>query len=499
MSFTEFVQFSTEKYLKSVSKTERKAIGQFFTPAQIADFMGNMVTQNSEILNILDAGAGSGILSAAVLDKLKSSSCVRIINLDLYENNQNILPLLNENLKYIQKSLFCHGITLNYHIKDKNFISENHYCWTGLVPNSKYDIVISNPPYKKIGKNDLEAHIMNDIVYGQPNLYFLFMAMGAKLLKDNGEFVYIIPRSFSSGLYFTAFRKWFFSEMKITNMHLFISRDSVFNSDNVLQETIILKAIKSDNSPKCITITECADTNSFVNSTSFSVPYKACVKDDYNAFLFLPTSQNDIEVLDFIDQWNYTLQDAGYKMKTGVVVDFRETKWLRTESDNETIPLLWAYNLEKNKIEFPVYAEGKPQYLLASPDTARLQMNIANYILIKRFTSKEERKRLQCALLFKSDFADFRSVSTENHLNFITKVNGEMTTEEMYGLFVIINSIYMDKYFRILNGSTQVNANEINSIPFPSVADIIQLGKQAMPYQTLDEQICDRILEEKFM
>jgi hypothetical protein len=31
-------------------------------------------------------------------------------------------------------------------------------------------------------------------------------------------------------------------------------------------------------------------------------------------------------------------------MKTGVVVDFRETMWLRMQKDDNTIPLLWQGN-----------------------------------------------------------------------------------------------------------------------------------------------------------
>jgi len=121
-----------------------------------------------------------------------------------------------------------------------------------------------------------------------------------------------------------------------------------------------------------------------------------------------------------------------------------------------------------------------------------------NYLLLKRFTSKEERKRLQCALLFEEDFPTYDAISTENHLNFITKVNGIMSKEELYGLFVVLNSSYMDRYFRILNGSTQVNANEINAIPFPAYDDIVQMGRKAMLVAALSEFDCDSILEKQF-
>jgi len=499
MNFIHYIENSTKEYLESMSKTERKKIGQFFTPAEIAKFMGNLVFTSQTEISVLDAGAGSGILSAALIDKICLLGNVKTINLDLYESCNDILPLLNSNLEYIKVELFKIDIKLIYRVINENFILDNQFVWTGLIQLQKeYDVVISNPPYKKIGKSDAEATVMNNIVYGQPNLYFLFMAMAAKLLKDNGDLIFIVPRSFSSGLYFTAFRKWFFQQMKITNMHLFVSRDAVFNCDSILQETIIIKARKTSETFKEVIITETENARNFKGITTFTVPYRICVKEDKNSFLFFPTSKDDIEVLDFINQWEYTLSDSGYKMKTGIVVDFRETQWLRTEQSENTIPLLWASNFDKNRVEFPIHNDNKPQYLLASENTARLQMKIANYILIKRFTSKEERKRLQCALLFKDDFSAYQSISTENHLNFITKLNGEMTKEEMYGLFVIINSNYMDKYFRILNGSTQVNANEINSIPFPAFSEIIDLGTEALKYQKLDEQTCDRILEQKY-
>jgi Type I restriction-modification system methyltransferase subunit len=498
MELVSFVHQRTMEYLDTVTKAERKAIGQFFTPVQIAEFMGELSDSHKETVRILDPGAGSGILSAALIEQLNRQT-IKTIQLDLYENNRSIVPLLEKNLEYIKEWASVHGVILSYRIFTDNFITENKFAWTGLLQNNKYDIVIANPPYRKISKNAPEALVMREIVYGQPNLYFLFMAMGARLLNAGGEFIYIVPRSFSSGLYFTAFRKWFLDEMQITNLHLFLSREAVSGFDSILQETVILRAVKSSQRPAYIKITETEDANGFDNITEFSVPYSTCVRQDGDSFLFFPSCRNDVEVLSFINHWDYTLTDLGYKMKTGIVVDFRETQWLREKVDVDTIPLLWAYNFENNRIRFPRSSPGKPQYLLSTSDTRRLQMKVDNYLLIKRFTSKEERKRLQCALLFKDDFASYESISTENHLNFITRMDGtDLSNEELHGLFVILNSSYMDRYFRILNGSTQVNANEINAIPFPAHSEITQLGKEAMQYHVLDEAACDTILEKKY-
>lgn len=85
--------------------------------------------------------------------------------------------------------------------------------WNGReekLEDDLYDVIISNPPYKKIAKAEPESVVMDSVVHGQPNIYFLFMAMSVKLLKPNGEMIFITPRSFTSGLYFRKFREYFF-------------------------------------------------------------------------------------------------------------------------------------------------------------------------------------------------------------------------------------------------------------------------------------------------
>jgi len=499
MRFAEMVQCKTTDYLSTITKTKRKSLGQFFTPIPIACYMGKMAQFQGETVRILDPGAGSGILTASVIDNLIERGINRFV-IDLYENDDAVIPMLESNMRSLKESIISRNLVLEYSIIKKNFIVANQFVWTGMLPSEEYDIIICNPPYKKIGKKSIESMVMRDIVYGQPNLYFLFMAMGARLLKEGGEFIYIVPRSFSSGLYFSAFRRWFLSEMRITNLHLFASREAVGGSqDSVLQETVILRAIKTTARQLKIEITEsmneyCADT---INR--HFVDYNTCVSNSENSFLYFPTSQKDASTLDFINSWTSNLLELGFRMKTGQLVDFRERKWLSNTPEADTIPLLWPFNFNGSKIRFPVQVSGKPQYLIDNPSTKRLQMNTGSYLLLKRFTSKEEKRRLQCALLFEDDFSDFESLSTENHLNYISKATGVMSTEELYGLFVLLSSSYLDRYFRILNGSTQVNATEINAIPFPHIDSIRSMGSRAMQHRDLDESTCDSIIEEQFM
>lgn len=50
------------------------------------------------------------------------------------------------------------------------------------------------------------------VCYVSPNMYFLFAAMSLFNLDIQGEMVYIIPRSWTSGAYFKAFREYFLTE-----------------------------------------------------------------------------------------------------------------------------------------------------------------------------------------------------------------------------------------------------------------------------------------------
>ena len=103
-----------------------------------------------------------------------------------------------------------------------------------------YDLVIGNPPYIKVNKNVREAETANEILFGQPNMYMIFMFHSLKMLKQNGQLVFIVPRSLFNGKYFYKYRQWLYKNYPITYIHNFESRRKVFN-DKILQELIIIK------------------------------------------------------------------------------------------------------------------------------------------------------------------------------------------------------------------------------------------------------------------
>lgn len=314
----------------------------------------------------------------------------------------------------------------------------------------KFDIIIGNLPYKKIPKNAIEAHAMPNICYGAPNLYFLFTEMALFNLNNDSEMVFIIPRSWTSGAYFNSFRQKLFSEGVIEHIHLFVSRDKVFESENVLQETMIVKLRKTNRKPEYVTITTTNSNKDFSEITSFKAPYGIIVssKDKY---VYLVTNSEEVETLRQLNQWNDTLPTLGLKMKTGLTVDFRNREALRNVAEETAVPLFYSQHIQSGKVIFPI---GKEHEYLVTAQSGLLQKN-ANYLFVKRFTSKEEHRRLQCGVYLLRKYPDYKQISTQNKINFIDGLKG-LSECVVYGLYVLFNSTMYDRYYRILNGSTQV-------------------------------------------
>ena len=178
----------TITYIDNMPKKDRKKYGQFFTSKETARFMAGLYTisANRSKVCILDAGAGSGILSCALLERLEQIDSIQIIELTCYENDVHILELLKENLQIYQvnskKDIRVHIITDNY--ITSQYLDFNYML--GSNPNrQKYDFVIGNPPYMKISKDAPEAIAMPKVCYGAPNLYFIFAAMGLFNLNNS--------------------------------------------------------------------------------------------------------------------------------------------------------------------------------------------------------------------------------------------------------------------------------------------------------------------------
>ena len=497
-------------YAKTVTTQHKKDNGQFFTPTEIAHFMAGLTKQTKDTFNILDPGCGTAILSSSLIETLaKQNDHLKEIELVVYETDQGILPYTQAVLDYLGKWIKQHKIKFKATLITNDFVLENRDCFQvsatlfSIPKYATYDIVISNPPYFKISKDDKRAIVAKSIVWGQPNIYSIFMMVATKLLKEGGELIFITPRSFASGNYFRAFREAFFQEIEIEHIHLFGSRTDTFDRDSVLQETLILKGKKQKPNGHLPSILV-THSNGIRDIEHFTEKvYKTDELIDLKSkekIIHLPTNETDDKVIKLFKSWAGSLRQYDIQISTGPVVSFRATQYLFEQYQNGnvfSVPLYQLINTSKMHFEWPVTKRNKPQYIQLCEETKSLLLPNKNYVFLRRFSAKDDKSRLVATPYF-VDIAKTEFIGVENHLNYIYRPKGHLDRNEILGLSALLNSNLFDTYFRTFNGNINVSATELREMPFPPLEDIKQIGNQIILLNDFSQSKVDEIINNHF-
>lgn len=494
---SEYAERLTSRYVKKVSALSMKKKGQYFTPKTISNFMVNQFSgiSKKEHIKILDAGAGVGIFECAFCELVASLKKPMKIHFDVYESDSKVIPFLRKTLKMCEKKMTVLGFKMTYELINEDFILKNKDIFNDEIEfdtvQEGYDFIISNPPYYKLNKKSEHSKCMGCVIKGQPNIYTLFMTMCAKLLKTNGQLTVITPRSYCTGAYFKKFRRWFFNQVKPTRIHVIESRKTIFKRYNVLQEVIILTAKKSHSMPKSVLVSSSEgepikDTIRFRKVNSDNI----LIKKDDTLIIRIPITKKDELLAYKIDALNSNLEKLGCKISTGPVVPFRAREHIMNTNDIEAMPLIWMQNIQENKVIWPLDKEGKCNSIKLDNKTKKLMVEKKNYVLIKRFSTKDGKRRLNAGVFLKKDFGE-PYIGIENHVNYIYKINGSLKIEDAYGIAMLLNSRTYNTYFQMSNGSTQVNSDEIKNLPLPESNTIRRIGKLAMKNkeELIDETI----------
>src|SRR5262249_51636294 len=154
--------------------------------------------------------------------------------------------------------------------------------------------------------------------------------------------------------------------------------------------------------------------------------------------------------------------DLGLKVSTGRVVDFRAREYLRDEPGKGTAPLIWPTHFDAGYIAWPKDGCRKPQAIMIDERIADQLIPNEHYVLVRRFSAKEERRRVVAAV-YDGERVKAKVVGFENHLNYFHRAGRGVEIELARGLAAFLNSTLVDLYFRRFNGHTQVNATDLRS------------------------------------
>lgn len=487
------VVYLQSDFLSSKLLDERKSLGQFFTGSIISDYMASLVKVSSKnTIRILDAGAGTGILTASTALHCLYSGC-KAVHAVLYEIDSAAISNLEQTLKIIENIFEQEKSLFTYEIRCEDFILSRPDQDTSIQP---FDVSVINPPYFKYNvKTSPYAKAVADLYHGDPNIYASFMAVAMACLCDDGQMVVISPRSFSNGLYFKGFRTYLLRESALDLIHIFKHRNKIFkNSDSkVLQENIICRFVKGQ-SAEIVTIksSDCDISISSGEEQEYSMSLIVDPSNDQH-FIRVPETSYEAALLKKAETLPATFSGAGYFISTGPVVEHRTRKYITEDTGKKhTVPLYRPHNVIPLTAEWTGDHKKEVSFKL---DEGHEKHTIKNgtYVLLKRFSSKDEKRRLVSGVCIRSHHkCEF--IGFGNKINYIGVVDETLSKVEAYGIAAVLNSSFMDRYFRCVSGNTQVNATEIRLMKFPCRKQVKEIGDQVMKLKLFSSEGIDSIV-----
>lgn len=305
-----------------ISKTEKKNNGIYFTPPEtIYKNIKLLEPYIKDIKNVLEPSCGSCeyILALNEHFKLIKNNC----NITGIELNKTIFESIkryeNDNIKLINDDY------LKYDFNGKT----NH--------PEKFDLVISNPPYFIIKKENIPK-TYNKYFDGRPNIFILFIIKSLELLNDGGIMSFVLPKNFLNCLYYNKTREHIAKHYNILNI---IEPDDKYIETQ--QDTIILNI-----------------RNEKPNTTS---PYTMVISE-YTIF----GTQNNIAKLKDLYNNSKTLNDLGFKVNVGTIV-WNQHKNRLTNDSNKTL-LIYSSDIKNNQLSITKYSNtDKKNYINISGNT----------------------------------------------------------------------------------------------------------------------------------
>jgi len=298
----------------SFTQPEKKEDGIFFTPPSIIKNMIERIKSipNLNIHDVLEPSCGSGEMIHYLLQYFHD------IHITGVEKNTRIF-------EQVQPTFTEHS---NVSLTHRDYLQ-----WD-IMNERKFDLIIGNPPYFVVKKDQIDESFYN-LIDGRPNIFVLFLIHSLQKLKENGILAFVLPHNFTNCIYYSKIRNHIYENFAIIDI-IDCMDDSFLDTK---QETFIFivqkKADKSDNVRFTVYI-----NNAFI----FNVPSK-------------------IDLIHQLYQNSVSLHSLGFDVNVGTVV-WNQCKDILTEDDTQT-RLIYSGDIKKNSLEMVKYKDpSKLNYIM---------------------------------------------------------------------------------------------------------------------------------------
>lgn len=494
-----------------IDKDVKKKLGQFYTPTGIAKKMVFEVRNELKTLSeqdlVVDPACGTGVFVVEIIKQMSAflsfNKLIKFVESNMFAYDVNPfsviatkLNVLNTLLEIapdvVNKNKFLLGIPMLNNIKWKNTIVDKE--------EKFFSIILGNPPYFKLDSTalkDIDGY--DTIIYGQPNIYSLFMHWGISHLCTNGIMSFIVPQSIRSGLYFKNLRE----EMKGLRIKSIFHIDSRQNLFDRAEQAVLIICLQNKPVRNTKTKIQFINGNQKVLS-EFSIPRSKLMMDRDNNYMFIINKKHEMyDVLEKVynNGTMLTVNDSLVKFSNGLFV-WNQHKESLADSSDEAIPIVYGGDIQPVNFQFITsWANGERKAFAKITDKTRPYILSGKRLLVQRTTNFEKDIRLKACLISDDFLKNYDSYFLENHVNFLCCNSGKeeiLTDELMYYYLGLLNSKLINYIFISKSGNTQVSANELNLLPFSknNVKDISAfvskyLSELKEHQEELDKLVCE--------
>jgi adenine-specific DNA-methyltransferase len=347
-----------------------------------------------------------------------------------------------------------------------------------LELRDRYDLVVGNPPYGKIGRaagTTLGAMGGLANLGGHTNLYGLFLLRALDWLRPGGGLVFILPTSFVAGPYFSGLRQEILSRAEVVRIDLHEQREDLFV--DAVQDVCLLVLRRR----------KAATRLSLVARETYELGYIDEAGDHHG--LGVAEARPDGEPwtlpvhgrigtipdnpLGIAADDTFVLADYGYRIRVGKVVPTRERERLRAKPIKTSLPLVWASDVRPDGTF--VFGGGQRTKMSAwyDPPTG-VEIGYATRgrsVLVQRTSNRDQRRRLNAAVVAPEFLRKHskRGFVAENHV-IVLEVTSEPPAVEPQVLTALLNSDPINQRFSAVSGSFSVSAKLLARFALPDPA-----------------------------
>jgi len=471
----------------------------YFTPPALArrvldDLAARGARFDADVF--LDPACGGSAFLVPIALRMKQSMKERISAKEVIEHVQShLLGIEIDETLCVMSKQFLRGVLYEEIVAtsfDPEFqVSKDDSLRNSKHLNKKIDVVVCNPPYRKMSAE--EARSLRDdfdnVLSPQPNLYGVFIARCILFLRLRGLCTVVTPTSFLSGHSFAKLRKFITKGNQVLSVGILSEREGVYI--DVQQETAVTTIRRgSKKSPSATSVTLI-----FPDGSDNLVG--ACHLPCSEAAWPVPRTSSDVALIQAATKLKHRISDYGYKPRIGNYVWNRDRRkaYLSERIANRfnkktVVPLLWSSDIKAGKeVHFDGVKKGNGERrFVVYEDRNNPSFIRKPCVLLQRVTCNYQQRRLVAAAVPESLFRSYGGFVGENHTIILVPTVARPTISPRQ-LAALLGCNEIDRLYRCISGAANVSVFELGQLPLPDPNELKQALRRGVSIELAVKQL----------